>query len=51
MILTQIFVFFLFLQASFDQYMDDKLRVVKAVFPDKGNSKQLNEVFSKKLCV
>ncbi|WJX70555.1 hypothetical protein P8452_54647 [Trifolium repens] len=29
--------------ASFDQYMDDKLRVVKAVFPDKGNIKQLNE--------
>ncbi|XP_045811363.1 uncharacterized protein LOC123905703 [Trifolium pratense] len=29
--------------ASFDQYMDDKLRVVKAVFPDKGTTKQLNE--------
>ncbi|KAK2419962.1 hypothetical protein P8452_50282 [Trifolium repens] len=29
--------------ASFDQYMDDKLRVFKAVFPDKGNTKQLNE--------
>ncbi|AES74761.1 hypothetical protein MtrunA17_Chr6g0453601 [Medicago truncatula] len=29
--------------ASFDQYMDDRLRVLKAVFPEKGNSKQLNE--------
>ncbi|WJX65648.1 hypothetical protein P8452_50284 [Trifolium repens] len=29
--------------ASFDQYMDDKLRVARAVFPDKGNTKQLNE--------
>ncbi|WJX70546.1 hypothetical protein P8452_54640 [Trifolium repens] len=29
--------------ASFDQYMDDRLRVARAVFPDKGNTKQLNE--------
>ncbi|CAK8533473.1 unnamed protein product [Lathyrus sativus] len=29
--------------ASFDQYMDDKVRVFRAVFPDKGKTKQLNE--------
>ncbi|KAK7316331.1 hypothetical protein VNO77_35285 [Canavalia gladiata] len=29
--------------ASFDQYMDDTHRVVRAVFPDKGTTKQLNE--------
>lgn len=31
-------------QASFDQYMDDKHRVVQAVFSDKRTTKQLNEV-------
>ncbi|XP_027359370.1 uncharacterized protein LOC113868018 [Abrus precatorius] len=29
--------------ASFDQYMDDKCRVLRAVFPEKGTTKQLNE--------
>ncbi|KAK2419961.1 hypothetical protein QL285_030764 [Trifolium repens] len=29
--------------ASFDQYMDDKLRVARAVFHDKTKTKQLNE--------
>ncbi|XP_057740786.1 uncharacterized protein LOC130957943 [Arachis stenosperma] len=30
-------------EASFDHYMDDKHRVFRAVFPDKGSTKQLNE--------
>ncbi|KAA8547961.1 hypothetical protein F0562_004390 [Nyssa sinensis] len=29
--------------ASFDQYLEDKPRVFKAIFPDKGRSQQLNE--------
>ncbi|XP_061362238.1 uncharacterized protein LOC133305990 [Gastrolobium bilobum] len=29
--------------ASFDQYMDNKDRIIQAVFPDKGTAKQLNE--------
>ncbi|XP_057448203.1 uncharacterized protein LOC130739808 [Lotus japonicus] len=29
--------------ASFDQYLDDKARVLRAVFPDKGTTKQLSE--------
>ncbi|XP_061367594.1 uncharacterized protein LOC133310651 [Gastrolobium bilobum] len=29
--------------ASFDQYMDNKHRIIQAVFPDKGTTKQLNE--------
>jgi hypothetical protein len=40
-----------FLQASFDQYMDDKLRVARAVFHDKTKTKQLNEVLCNELCV
>lgn len=38
-------------QASFDQYMDDKHRVVQAVFSDKRTTKQLNEVTIYQLCV
>ncbi|KAL2924433.1 hypothetical protein RDABS01_019391 [Bienertia sinuspersici] len=30
--------------ASFDQYLEDKPRVFRAIFPDKRRSKQLNEV-------
>ncbi|CAJ2665706.1 unnamed protein product [Trifolium pratense] len=30
--------------ASFDQYMDDKLRVARAVFHDQTKTKQLNEI-------
>jgi len=34
-------------QASFDQYMDDKHRVLGAVFSgDKGTTKQINEVLA-----
>ncbi|GAV77582.1 DUF1997 domain-containing protein [Cephalotus follicularis] len=29
--------------SSFDQYLEDKLRVFKAIFPDKRRSRQLNE--------
>lgn len=35
---------FLQLQASFDQYLEDKPRVFTAIFPDKRRSQQLNEV-------
>ncbi|KAG8384672.1 hypothetical protein BUALT_Bualt04G0142400 [Buddleja alternifolia] len=31
------------MQASFDQYLEDKPRVFKAIFPDKRRSQQLNE--------
>lgn len=35
------------LQASFDQYMDDKHRVLRAVFSgDKGTTIQINEVLA-----
>lgn len=30
--------------ASFDQYLEDKPRVFKAIFPDKRRSQQLNDV-------
>lgn len=42
-LLTQLV--FVSLQASFDGYLEDKPRVFKAIFPDKGRSRQLNEVF------
>lgn len=32
-------------QASFDEYLEDKPRVFKAIFPDKRRSQQLNEVW------
>lgn len=32
-------------QASFDQYLEDKPRVFKAIFPDKRRSSQINEVY------
>lgn len=32
-------------QASFDEYLEDKPRVFKAIFPDKRRSDQINEVF------
>ncbi|KAL7232324.1 hypothetical protein ACSBR2_010360 [Camellia fascicularis] len=32
-------------RASFDQYLEDKPRVFKAMFPDKQRSQRLNEVF------
>jgi hypothetical protein len=51
MFLTHMFDFSFFLQASFDQYMDDKLRVARAVFHDKTKTKQLNEVLCNELCV
>ncbi|KAG6398347.1 hypothetical protein SASPL_139805 [Salvia splendens] len=32
--------------ASFDEYLEDKPRVFKAIFPDKRRSDQINQVFS-----
>ena len=33
-------------QASFDEYLEDKPRVFQAIFPDKRRSDQINQVFS-----
>ncbi|KAI8534023.1 hypothetical protein RHMOL_Rhmol10G0056000 [Rhododendron molle] len=33
-------------EASFDEYLEDKTRMVKAIFPDKRSRQRLNEVFA-----